>query len=485
MKPVRNHLKLLTAAACFLLAAATGFSGEEKTAAFPFYKDITLPEHPNDISVFTIDADIWRELRLDTVVQAGIRIVGPDGEFRPFDMWREEGLEPEREVMRHYPDATITGFETLPDGSVRISASLDAQTAQRFSDLGDAQVIGLRIRTSAKDFDKKVRVFDGSGETRIAEGAFLDYSSRVNLRNDTIMFPAPVPVKESSFVIVMDNYTEIKDSPRFRVVEGDSSILEQEKYRESPKIDGIELQIAEKKSSARVWRTVSSPVTILSREKKGNTTVVKFSNGSACLDSITVDSSDVFFSRQYRLYDDSGNIVAPAPARSSTKGYVRKMDTAAFHTSPFDRTIPVLHSSTNRSKVWTLELDNGEYNELKDLVITANEPVYQIRFLSVPAASGETDASPSGYRVYYGGKAPYVAPPPEFKEAAASMNYLKDPVRADSTLSEQKENPGFDESGVPLVKDWGLVYKIIMAAAALAVFLILLFSVKKIDKVEG
>ena len=44
MKPVRNHLKLLASAACFLLAAAVGFSGEEKTAAFPFYKDIIIPQ---------------------------------------------------------------------------------------------------------------------------------------------------------------------------------------------------------------------------------------------------------------------------------------------------------------------------------------------------------------------------------------------------------------------------------------------------------
>ncbi len=481
MKPVRNHLKLLAAAACFLLATATGFSGEEKTAAFPFYKDIILPEHPNDISVFTIDADIWRELRLDTVIQAGIRIVGPDGEFRPFDIWPEDGYELVY-VARDYSDATITGFETLPDGSVRISASL---TTQRFSDLDDAQVVGLRIKTRAKDFDKKVKVFDGSGNNLIAEGAFLDYSSRVNLRNDTITFPAPVPVKESSFVIVMDNYTEIKDSPRFRVVEGDSSIVEQEKYRESPKIDGIELQVAGK-NPTRVKRPVSSPVTILSREKKGNTTVVKFSNGSAWLDSITVDSSDVFFSRPYRLYDDSGNSVST--------GTVCKLDTAAFHTSPFDRVIPVLNSfskdraNMNRSKFWTLELDNGEYNELKDLEIIANESVFQVRFLSVePPASGETDASWSGYRVYYGGKAPYVAPPPEFREAAASLDKLKYPVRADSTLSEQKVNPQWDPSAASdyNTRDWGLVYKIIMAAAALAVFVILLFSVKKIDKVEG
>ena len=213
---------------------------------------------------------------------------------------------------------------------------------------------------------------------------------------------------------------------------------------------------------------------------------MKFSNGSAWLDSITVDSSDVFFSRPYRLYDDSGNSVST--------GTVCKLDTAAFHTSPFDRVIPVLNSfskdraNMNRSKFWTLELDNGEYNELKDLEIIANESVFQVRFLSVePPASGETDASRSGYRVYYGGKAPYVAPPPEFREAAASLDKLKYPVRADSTLSEQKVNPQWDPSAASdyNTRDWGLVYKIIMAAAAFVVLLVLLFSVKKIDKVEG
>ena len=473
MKPVRNHLKLLSAASCLLLAAATGFSGEEeKTAAFPFYKDIILPEHPKDISTFTIDADIYRELRLDTVIQAGIRIVGPDGEFRPFVISPEQVVE--RKYINNAPDvpATVTGFETLPDGSVRISVSPTAQTS---SDLGDAQFSGLRIKTRAKDFDKKVKVYDGSGKTLIAEGAFLDYSSRVNLRNDTIKFPAPV--KGSGFVIVMDNYTEIKDSPLFRVVEGDNNIVEQEKFRESPKIDGIELQVAGKEELVMHPRSVSSPVTILSQEKKGNTTVVKFSNGGAWLDSITVDSSDVFFSRPCRLYDDSG--------RLGERGIIDKLDTDTFHTNPSRRLIHVFDSPLHRSKVWTLELDNGEYNELKDIKITANESVFQIRFLSVePPASGETDASLSGYRVYYGGKATYVEPPPEFKRAVSSQNDpARDPARADCTLSEQKENPHYSGPSGATIRDWGVVYKIVMAAAALAVFLVLLFSVKKIDKI--
>ena len=165
MKPVRN-IKLLTAAACFLLAAATGFSDDEKTSAFPFCKDIILPERPKDVSVFTIDADIYRAA---AQIPNDIRIVGPDGEFCPFIVSEEKRLDQEWAEESNYP-ATITGFETLPDGSVRISASLNAG----ISDSADPQVVGLRILTKAKDFDKKIKIFDGSGKALIAEGAFLD-----------------------------------------------------------------------------------------------------------------------------------------------------------------------------------------------------------------------------------------------------------------------------------------------------------------------
>ena len=461
MKPVRNRLKLLTAAACFLLVAATGFSDEEKTAAFPFYKDITLPERPKDVSVFTIDADIYRATEK---IPNDIRIVGPDGDFCPFTVSEEMQLDQEWAEESNNP-ATITGFESLPDGSVRISASLNTG----IPDSADPRVVGLRIHTKAKDFDKKVKVFDGSGNNLIAEGAFLDYSSRVNLRNDMVRFP--VPTRTFSFVIVMDNYTEIKDSPLFRVVEGDNNIVEHEKFRESPKIDGITLQVVLNQKRVHPV-SASSPVEILSREKKGETTVLKISNGFAPLNSITVDCSDIFFSRPYRLYDKSGKLVS--------SGTVRRLETATFRTQTSDRVINVPASS--RSETWTLELDNGANAELKELELHASGPVYQVRFLSMksaaPAASGET--SPSGYRVFYGGSG-HPMPSSEFTDALRIAKPA--PVPSDSTLSEQKANPHYKEKS-DIVRDWGLVYKIVMAAAALAVFVILLFSVKKIDKVE-
>ena len=215
MKPVHNRLKHLAVAACFLLAAATGFSDEEKTAAFPFYKDIILPQNAKDVSVFTIDADIYRET---VEIPRDIRIFGPDGENCPFILSEQKQAVQDNTVESSYP-ATVTGFETLPDGSVRISISMNSIPA----DSADPRVVGLTIRTAAKDFDKKIKVYDKTGETLIAEGAFLDYSSRVNLRNDSVRFPAPT--HEFSYVIVMDNYTEIKDSPLFRVVEGDTNIV--------------------------------------------------------------------------------------------------------------------------------------------------------------------------------------------------------------------------------------------------------------------
>ena len=457
MKPVRNKFKHLAAAACFLLVAASAFSEEEKTAAFPFYKDITLPGSPKDVSVFTIDADIYRATEN---IPNDIRVFGPDGELCPFIIGQEFRLS-QGSVSSGRP-ARITGFETLPDGSVRIAAEIP-------SDLGDEQVVGMKIVTKAKDFDKKVKVFGKNGETLIAEGAFLDYSSRVDLRNDFIAFPAPV--KESGFVIVMDNYTEIKDSPRFRVVEGDNNILEQEKFRESPKIDGISLQVVKRQMQMdNVW--VSSPTEILSREKKGKTTVVKFSNGFAPLRSIAVESSDAFFSRPYRLYGKSGKLVA--------SGTIRKLSTASFHTQDSERIID-LPASSSRSETWTLELDNGENDELKDITLQASGPVYQVRFLSMKPTSpvpGPDGTAVSGYRIFYGGTG-HPMPSADFTDV---LRGLEEPVRADSTLSEQKANPHYKEKS-DIVRDWGVVYKIVMAAAALAVFLVLLFSVKKIDKV--
>ncbi len=460
MKPVCNNLKLLTAAVCFLLAAATGFSDEEKTSAFPFYKDIILPETPKDVSVFTIDADIYRET---PQIPNDIRIVGPDGDFCPFIVSEEMRLDQEWESESVFP-ARITDFETLPDGSVRISASLNQGIAD------SARVVGMRILTKAKDFDKKVKVFDASGNNLIAEGAFLDYSSKVDLRNDAVRFPAPV--KEFSFVIVMDNYTEIKESPLFHVVEGEKNFVEQDKFRESPKIDGISLQVVQKQKHMRPV-SVSSPVEILSQEKKGETTVLKISNSFAPLNSITIDCSDVFFSRPYRLYNKSGKLVA--------SGTVRRLETASFRTQTSDRVINVPASS--RSETWTLELDNGMNSELKDLELHASGPVYQIRFLSVkPAASAALgEGSPSGYRVFYGGFG-HPMPPSDFTDVLRS---LKEPVVSDSTLSEQKKNPEWNPSAASAyTRDWGIIYKIVMAAAAFAVFVILLFSVKKIDKIK-
>ena len=457
MKPVHN-IKFLSAAAYFLLAAATGLSAE-KTAPFPFFKDIVIPEHASDISAFTIDADIYRETG---VIPNGIRIVGPDGEFRPFIVSEEKQLDRAWPVESNY-SATVTGFETLPDGSVRISASMNPAG---IPDSAEPQVVGLRIQTAAKDFDKKVKVYDASGRNLIAEGAFLDYSSRVNLRNDSVRFPAPV--KEFSFVIVMDNYTEIKDSPLFRVTEGDTNIVEQEKFRESPKISGISLQIVQKRRSLYPV-SAPTPVEILSREEKGKTTVVSFSNGFAPLDSITVDCSDAFFSRPYRLYNETGKLVA--------SGTVRKLETASFSTSASARVISI---SETRSRTWKLELDHGENDELKDISLQASGPVHQVRFLSMnPAASATGETSPSGYRVYYGAVG-QAMPPSDFTDVLRSR---EEPVLSGAAVSAQQENPVFDASG-PVVRNWGMVYKIMMGAAAFAVLLILLFSVKKIDKVN-
>ena len=426
--------------------------------------------------VFDIDAEMYLELK----DMNGLRIFAPDGSSCPF-LYEWVMVQNSTRTVQHKVNTSIRQFETLPDGSVRITVSAST---------GNDPVTALTINTPAKDFDKKVKVFAADGNTLVAEGAFLDYSSRIDLRNDSIAFSEPV--RSGDFVVVIENYTEIKDSPLSRVVQGDTNITELHKVREEPKITGISLTCVGKSYGLEKAMT-ETPVTILKQDivkqdivKHANgasTTVVKFTNGFAPLGKLTVNSSDAFFSRPYRLYDDAGKLVA--------NGTVRHLESGSYRTSESARMINV---RDRRSPSWTIEFDNGEYGELKDLTLTGIGPVMQVRFLSGNPFSStdmhgdETDQTSdasgeqafSTYRVYYGATG---LPAPDNPFADMMRQKTAWDEGAVCTLSPQQANPAFrTHSGA--VRNWGLVYKILMGAAAFAVLLILIRSAGHIEKVQ-
>ena len=469
-------MKLLCSPGAFFLLAARS---AVEPADFPFYKDISLPQaHPELVSTFNIDAEMYQTLEN----MNGFRIYSPDGTSCPFLCDWAMAVDSGKPVRRDV-EATIERFETLSDGSVRITVSVaDGDRSELVPSPDTAPVTGLRIRTSAKDFDKKVKVYtpDHGNDKLVAEGAFLDYSSRIDLRNDYIAFPEAVGA--NVFVVVIENYTETKDSPLSRVVQGDTNIVEQYKVREEPKITGISLTRISRNFELDKVRS-EIPVAILSRELRGQTTIVKFSNGFAPLGELKIRSSDAFFSRQYRLYDDSGTLVR--------YGAVRWLECGSYRTSESDCVIDVLDK---RSKSWTLELDNGDNGELKDIKLTASGPVHQVRFLSkTPIYDTETVEKSDGrlfpsYRVYYGA---VDLPEPEnpfadmiqSSQTAARGSGTGKEYKPDCTLSPQQSNPAFrTPSG--LSRNWGVVYRILMAAAALAVLVILIVSVKGVEKIK-
>jgi len=475
MNLVPDMKKLSTAGAFFLLAALSAV----EPADFPFYKDINLPQaHPELVSTFNIDAEMYQNLEN----MNGFRIYSPDGTSCPFLCDWAMAVDSGKPVQRNV-EATIERFETLPDGSVRITVSAgNDDRSERVPSPDAAPVTGLKISTSAKDFDKKVKVYtpDHGNDKLVAEGAFLDYSSRIDLRNDSIEFPEPVSA--NVFVIVIENYTETKDSPLSRVVQGDTNIVEQYKVREEPKITGVSLtRISRNFELDKVRAEI--PVAILSREHRGRTSVVKFSTGFAPLGELKIQSSDAFFSRQYRLYDDSRMLVR--------YGSVRWLECGSYRTAESDRIIDVLDK---RSKSWTLELDNGDNGELKDIRLTAYGPVHQVRFLSkTPPFDPEVVEQSDGrlfptYRVYYGA---VDLPEPEnpfadmmqSSQAAARGSGPGKEFKPDCTLSPQQSNPAFRTP--PMIsRNWSVVYRILMAAAALAVLVILVFSVKGVEKIK-
>lgn len=460
MNPVRN-MKLHAAGAAFLLAATLS---AVEPADFPFYKDIDFPgKEQEPISVFNFDAEIYQNLE----DMNGFRIYAPDGTLCPFLCDWTISTTTRPLPRQRTVEASIERFEELPGGSVRITVSA--------MNRGDDSFTGITIRTDAKDFDKKVKVYRGND--LVAEGAFLDYSSRIDLRNDFIAFPDPV--KADNFVVVIENYTETKDSPLSRVVSGDTNTVEQYKVREEPKITGITLSCFGQ-YLAREKLTIETPITVLSQELRDKTTVVKFSNGFAPLGELKVQSSDIFFSRQYRLYNAAGSLVQ--------FGSIRRLDSGVYSTAESERTIDV---QGRRSKSWTLELDNGDNGELNDLSLTATGPIHQVRFLSkVPRPESEAwgKGRPlvySTYRVYYGAVG---LPEPENPFAdmmqpsrTGTRNETKE-YKPDCTLAPQQANTAFRVSSTP--RDWSVVYRILMGVAALAVLLILIRSAGHIEKVK-
>ena len=478
MKPVRNLFprKLFAAGALLLLAAALPAA---EPADFPFYKDIVPSlDHPESISGFLMDAEMYQDLP----DMNAFRVYSPDRASCPFTCAWAMSVEAAKPVRRSVA-ASIERFETQPDGAVRIvvSAGLADRTGggSRIPDR-TLRVTGLTIHTAAKDFDKKVRVYTSNSDRLIAEGAFLDYSSRVDLRNDYIAFPEPVGIQD--FAIVIDNYTEVKDSPLSRVVQGDTNLVEQYRVREEPKITGVTLSCLGSASELGQVR-VETPVAILSQERKGTSTAIKFSNGFAPLGELTVQSADAFFSRPFILYDDAGRVVR--------YGTVRRLDSDIFRTAESERIIEV---EGRRSRTWTLVLENGDYGELKDIRLTASGPVHLVRFISqVPLFDPEIVRKSDGilypaYRVYYGAPglpaaenpfADMMQPP-----SGGSTETLAKSYRPDCTLAPRQENQAF-RTPPGISPNWGIAYKILMAVAAAAVLVILIVSVKGIDKSPG
>ena len=474
MNLVPDMKKIFTAGAFFLLAALSAV----EPADFPFYKDIAVPARQFSsvsVSSFMIDAEMFLALK----DMNGLRIFAPDGSSCPFTCEWVMVRDADRAIHREV-GASILQFETLPDGSVRITVSAST---------GSDPVTALTIRTPAKDFDKKVKVFTDGGNKLVAEGAFLDYSSRIDLRNDSIAFSEPV--RSGDFVVVIENYTEVKDSPLSRVVQGDTNITELHKVREEPKITGITLTCIGKTYAVEKAMT-ETPITILEQRLvksslSPSTTVVKFTNGFAPLGELTVHSSDAFFSRPYRLYDDSGKLVA--------NGTVRHLESGSYRTSESARMIDV---RDKRSPSWTIEFDNGEYGELKDLTLTGVGPVMQVRFLSeIPADSAAAAANMRGdetdktsdasgkqafptYRVYYGATG---LPAPDNSFADILRQNTTGSERDACTLSPQQSNTTYHTPAGGSY-DWGLVYKILMGVAAFAVLLILIRSVRHVEKIK-
>ncbi len=337
---------LLAAAVAATLAAAVP---EE----FPYFKTLTAKPSGAPLAIYRVEPELYR--RCDRI-GSDLRLFDASGREYPFALVEEPAAGSEADFFT--PEAgKMTDFKRNPDGSVEITVEL----------AGNAKPIArMVIETTARDFDKTVRLFriDSDGAHReILRKPFFDYTGKLPLRQDTFDFE---PVSAAKLLLRIENYREVSESPYTRVVAGDRNYQETALVRNEPRIDRIAVFSRERRPT--LPRLVARELAVNSIRHARNLTVIEFSPGRTPLESITIDSATPSFARNYRLYGDGEKPVVTGKIRR-VAGSPRETDTTIELPARF------------RAENCRLEIDNGDDRELAELKLSARGPVDLLFFV--------------------------------------------------------------------------------------------------------
>ena len=327
-----------------------------------------------------------------------------------------------------------------------------------------AKVDSLTIRTSERDFEKRVTISgrdDGGWRELVRESPFFDRNPRIALRRVSFDFPTGC---YRELRVEIDNYGEDYVSPLRRITEGETPENRKEErevlFREL-KIDGIDLGVKKRvEFSARaVEQSFIPEIRSVATDPETKCTVIEFDCRKIPLTRLELLTGSTNFSREATFETVDGTLKKNARLESlAIPGYSRSSTEIAF-------------GGEQRFGLCRIVIRNGDNPPLETLTLKGYGPVYRLVTLAadIPA------------KLCYGGNG---VAPGEY-DLARTLSGIDTATLAfnEYRCGPQQETPGFretvEEGGGLLSSKW-----LFPAAAVLLALVLVVFIARNLGLVE-
>jgi hypothetical protein len=423
----RRFTKLVALIGVFAFPVAV-FADEPQ---YRYTKPIEMPAFSVDeLFAVTLDDDVYSATR-DNYPDIRVQSTDAAGDTSEVSYTLRRATTTKSETSRHFFAAKNPSIKTLPDDALEITLELDKN---------DPQPQGIRILTSLSNFEQRVRIFsspDGKDWKPVGdEGVVFDYSQFMDVRNDTIPFPANT---DRHFRIVIDNVTQELESQLMELTRRLQAGVEEHRderlviQRRPFRINHLEFwnDVEQHHVSGDLKAAYLVSNFKSENDTKEKQTLLTFDSRREPLTSLQLETKSKNFSRQIEVQvehtsgkETSWQTIGSATISRLAFGKLNRDDvTITFPETRGEKYRIVIH---NRSSA-PLSIDG----------VTATGNQYQLVFLASPPAKMEgVEAKPANYELRYGSD---TAAAPDYDVAAitASLSdgYQPKPV----TLGKQIE----------------------------------------------
>lgn len=295
-------IRLLATLSAFLTMNVVALAAEP---SFQYSKPIEVPALEQEELLSTaLDSDVYAATR-DDFADIRIKPAGKPAASPAVSYLLRRVTTTKPETSRQLWTVTKPSIKPLPDNALEITLELGKD---------DPQPEGVRIVSPLINFEQRIRVFsspDGQTWQPVGdEGVIFDYSQFMDVRNDTVPFPAGT---NRHFRIVIDNITQELQSQLVDLTRRLQAGVEQHRdersfiQRRPFRIDRIEFWRDDVRSEITGDAKTSYPVANLESEldEKFRQTIVSFDSRREPLTSVKLNTKSNNFSRHASVEIDT------------------------------------------------------------------------------------------------------------------------------------------------------------------------------------